>query len=822
MKNKELENLINKWIENGDYSLIKKIIKLSSAKYFYKICKARYRETQDRFYIRSIRKIGLLYKIKAYLFSNKEKNRIKAHQDKLNKKAEKINELIKSLTKDDKFVYIMQYSFFDPKGENYFSGGGERYACDLSELIYKKGYRSILIQAGDETANKPWHNNFNNIDVIGVNAVNKEYFYIIKKLLQPSLTIYSGAIGWGKDAFHPSILISHGITWDHPLFNANTEYLKQLLTFADTFVSVDTNTLSWYRSTFSHFIANSILKMKYIPNYTDLNIYKPKENKNTHKNLRIVYPRRCSAERGFWLIVNIIPRLLNEFKNIEFDLVGYAHTPEIEEKIKELEETFPKRLHHYVLPANEMVNVYQNADISVIPTEYSEGTSLSCIEAMACGNAVVATDVGGLPNLIINNYNGLLTEPYEEDIYNAIKKLVLNKELRLKLQTNALEVSKVFSKASWDNSWKNILEKYLGNNETKTNIESTKLNDEFKEKYLKQFGDENPLKNKRNLFITTGFISTINAMSIIDSHETQNSDNYLIVYSSNVSDKFKEYNLKLILDGYFKNIIFADDSSYDENIKFIEDENFLKTFNEIYTTAQKSYDIWNKHNCINLIEEGISSYFSFENINYSNIKNIYLSNYFNKIFYLDKSQENKVRTLDKNSIKNIISRIKLQNDLNFKEFQSENLVLFLSQYIYQDFMSNEEVTNFYIKHIDTLINNNYTVLFKSHPRVNDVITENLAKYYKNNPKFKFFDAKIKYPVELMIEDLNLKAIVTSMSGGAINCSHLFDIPCYGIGAKLIKDNHPFENVRRYADVFINNIEHLKEFNRIENDLVKNK
>ena len=57
--------------------------------------------------------------------------------------------------------------------------------------------------------------------------------------------------------------------------------------------------------------------------------------------------------------------------------------------------------------------------------------------------------------------------------------------MRLKLQTNALEVSKVFSKASWDNSWKNILEKYLGNNETKTNIEPTKLNDEFKRNALR-------------------------------------------------------------------------------------------------------------------------------------------------------------------------------------------------------------------------------------------------------------------------------------------------------------------------------------------------
>ena len=822
MENKELKNLINEWIEHGDYSLIRKIIKLSSAKEFYKICKSRYRETHDRFYIQSIRKIGLLYRIKAHLFKKKELCRIKDHENKLNKKAEQINELITSLTRNEKFVYIMQYSFFDPKGENYFSGGGERYACDLSELIYKNGYHPILIQAGEESANKPWHNKFNNIDVIGVNAVNREYFYILKKLLPPSLTIYSGAIAWGNDAFHPSILISHGITWDHPLFNANIEALKQLLTFADTFVSVDTNTLSWYRSTYSHFIANSALKMKYIPNYTDLNIYKPNENKNANKNLRIIYPRRCSAERGFWLIVNIIPKLLNEFKNIEFELVGYAHTSEIEEKINELKEQFPNRLHHYVSSANNMVNVYQNADISVIPTEYSEGTSLSCIEAMACGNAVVSTDIGGLPNLIINNYNGLLTEPYEDDIYNAIKTLILNKELRLKLQTNALEVSKVFSKKSWDNSWQNILEKYLGHNEPKINIKSTKSNEEFKENYLKQFANENSLSDSRNLFITTGFISTINAMSIIDTYEYKNSDNYLIVYSSNVSDIFKEYNLQLILDGYFKKIIFADDLSYDENIKFIENEEFLNTFNEIYTTAQKSYNIWDKHHCINLIEEGISSYFSFDNINYSNIKNIYLSNYFDKMFYLDKSQENKVRTLDKNSIKNIINKIKLQNDLNFKEFQSENLVLFLSQYIYQDFMSNEEVTNFYIKHIDTLINNNYTVLFKSHPRVNDVITENLAKYYKNNPKFKFFDAKIKYPVELMIEDLNLKAIVTSMSGGAINCSHLFDIPCYGVGAKLIKDNHPFENVRKYADVFINNIEHLKEFNRIENDLTKNK
>ena len=56
---------------------------------------------------------------------------------------------------------------------------------------------------------------------------------------------------------------------------------------------------------------------------------------------------------------------------------------------------------------------------------------------MACGCAVVATNVGGLCNLVINNFNGLLVNPNPEEISDAITRLVDNKELRLKLINNA-------------------------------------------------------------------------------------------------------------------------------------------------------------------------------------------------------------------------------------------------------------------------------------------------------------------------------------------------------------------------------------------------
>lgn len=284
--------------------------------------------------------------------------------------------------------------------------------------------------------------------------------FIIANLNSPKLAIYSGSDNWGIKAHHPSILLSHGITWDTPEENANLEKLQKNLNFADYIISVDTNTISWYRSTFPKLIKKNNIKMKYIPNYVDLDLFTPNSNKHSDY-VTIIYPRRCCEERGFWLIANVIPKVLQEFKNVKFNLVGYAHSKEIEDKIKKLKEQYPNNVYHSVVNAQEMVDQYQNADIAVVPTLYCEGTSLSCIEAMACGNAVITTDVGGLPNLVINNYNGVLTEPDETEIYEALQKVIINTEYRKRLQENALDVVKVFSKKEWTEKWEAILKRIL-------------------------------------------------------------------------------------------------------------------------------------------------------------------------------------------------------------------------------------------------------------------------------------------------------------------------------------------------------------------------
>lgn len=104
-----------------------------------------------------------------------------------------------------------------------------------------------------------------------------------------------------------------------------------------------------------------------------------------------------------------------------------------------------------------MPDCYKNADITLIPTIYSEGTSLSCLEAMACGNFVIATNIGGLTNLIINNYNGILINPDKNELKQALKNALENKAflsvfvIMLNVYLTRLE------KRVWIQQWNDII-----------------------------------------------------------------------------------------------------------------------------------------------------------------------------------------------------------------------------------------------------------------------------------------------------------------------------------------------------------------------------
>ena len=393
---------------------------------------------------------------------------------------ENINNLLNSI---DTLKVIANYNnknnitakaatFFDYDGSNYYSGGAERYLVDLHEVCKNLGHNLDIYQ----NANFPYMRKFRNINVIGMKAKDMPLNYSLEYITEQAknyscmtkyfskLHIYSAFYECFPYCSSPSIGISHGIAWDNrsciktngiDFWNRNYRMIESAF-MCDKMVSVDTNTANWFQ-TIDFNLGNQ--KIKVIPNYVDTNEFKPQNDLKKKDKIVITYPRRLYEPRGMYLLLNIVDKLFKEYKNIEIHFVGKGFDEDAN-KIKEKMKKYPKRLFCYSSIPEKMNEVYKKTDISLIPTIYSEGTSLSCLEAMATGNIVISTRIGGLCDLIIDNYNGYLIEPTEEDLYNKLKYVLDNYDKQEIIKKRARESAETFNKNTWAQKWKNVIKTF--------------------------------------------------------------------------------------------------------------------------------------------------------------------------------------------------------------------------------------------------------------------------------------------------------------------------------------------------------------------------
>jgi len=103
----------------------------------------------------------------------------------------------------------------------------------------------------------------------------------------------------------------------------------------------------------------------------------------------------------------------------------------------------------------EMPAVYRAADISVLPS-LAEATSISGLEAMACGLPLVGTRVGGIPAIMADGETGLLVEPgHPEQFAAALRRLISESGLRARLGAAAR------TRAEQEFSWPEIARRTL-------------------------------------------------------------------------------------------------------------------------------------------------------------------------------------------------------------------------------------------------------------------------------------------------------------------------------------------------------------------------
>lgn len=348
-------------------------------------------------------------------------------------------------------------------------GGAERYLIELAKFLRFQGHEVLIYQAmtGKELIEKE----FAGFKIKCIPVMDSWDFQTAPNLnaafyemsLDADLRIYFVTFVAWPLVKSPCISISHGIFWDFPgslithIYHRDKEEFFNRQAFGvkavDACVTVDTNV----RNFFAAMEPGSERKMHYIPNFVDTQVFKPADGREDGP-LRVLYPRRLVAPRG----INEFMSLASKFPDIDFLLCGQATSEETEYSLGGIFSKEIPNLKAIHRPMDQMSEVYQAADIAIVPTRAAEGTSLSCLEAMATGMPIITTPVGGLPNLVIDRYNGLLVDLNHDSLSGALEELINNPNARaIYGQRNRQMAVDAFDIELWKQRWLDVIEKVM-------------------------------------------------------------------------------------------------------------------------------------------------------------------------------------------------------------------------------------------------------------------------------------------------------------------------------------------------------------------------
>ena len=142
-------------------------------------------------------------------------------------------------------------------------------------------------------------------------------------------------------------------------------------------------------------------------------------------------------QKAFDVLFAAAARLRNRFPGLQVIVAGEgSDRPRLEQRIRALELERTVRL---LGRRDDIPDVLASLDIAVCCSD-REGSPLSVMEYMASELPIVATRVGGVPDLIDDGIHGLLVPPQDTDaLAGALERMLEDDDLRRHLAANARE-----------------------------------------------------------------------------------------------------------------------------------------------------------------------------------------------------------------------------------------------------------------------------------------------------------------------------------------------------------------------------------------------
>lgn len=161
-----------------------------------------------------------------------------------------------------------------------------------------------------------------------------------------------------------------------------------------------------------------------------------------HDSLVLGYVGRLAPVKGLEVFFSAVKQIQDEYPNLTILIIGDGA---LRKNLEETADTLKVRT-IFAGWKRDTLPYYSLMDIFVLPS-FSEGLANVLLEAMAMEKAVVATKVGGNPDIVLNGENGFLVPAGDsERMASALGRLVEDEGLRARIGAcNRRKIEKHFS-----------------------------------------------------------------------------------------------------------------------------------------------------------------------------------------------------------------------------------------------------------------------------------------------------------------------------------------------------------------------------------------
>lgn len=230
---------------------------------------------------------------------------------------------------------------------------------------------------------------------------------------------------------------------------------------SDTFVSVSSSCM------------NSLKKRKAFSKNIKMNfIYNGIEDPISYNKVSSVAkkkspePKYClllatyEVRKGHIFLLKAFQNVIEDYPDANLKIYGYGNENEIQRvrsQVKSMNLENNVSVNGYTSDANSLI---ANATVLVVPSQAYESFGLTIIEAMAQSIPVIATDVGGIPEVIANSGAGLVCSKNDpKEFAKAIKRILKNPSLGFQLgKAGRQSFEERFLASKMSTAYKNLLE----------------------------------------------------------------------------------------------------------------------------------------------------------------------------------------------------------------------------------------------------------------------------------------------------------------------------------------------------------------------------